>query len=72
MAEEIIITTESVKVNELQGREKQIYEYAFKKGYDSALNKNLDNRQSIVSGIAVVSVIIALALLWIFGIPSMI
>lgn len=33
MSEEIVIKTEIVKVSELQGREKQIYEYAYSKGY---------------------------------------
>lgn len=41
MSEEtIIIQTEVVKVSDLQGREKQIYDYAHAKGYNEALNRN--------------------------------
>lgn len=41
MSEEIVITTESVKVEDLSGREKRIYDYAYKKGMDDAVtNRN--------------------------------
>lgn len=39
MSEEIVIKTETVKVGELQEREKQIYDYAYKKGYNEAKEK---------------------------------
>ena len=34
MFEEIVIKTETVRIDELNEREKQIYDYAFKKGSD--------------------------------------
>lgn len=41
MSEEtIIIQTEIVKVSDLQGREKQIYDYAYAKGYNEAIDRN--------------------------------
>jgi len=39
MSEEIVIKTETVKVDELQGREKQIYDYAYQKGKDDVSPK---------------------------------
>lgn len=54
MSEEIIIKTESVKVSELEGREKQIYDYAYQKGYDSAVDINLERK----SGNSVIIVLI--------------
>lgn len=32
----IIIATESIKVSDLKGREKQIYDYAYNAGYERA------------------------------------
>ncbi len=40
MSEKIIITTEEVEVSDLKGREKQIYDYAYKKGYNEAIDRN--------------------------------
>lgn len=56
MSEEIItIKTEEVKVSELQGRDKAIYDYAFQKGYDKAVDFN---KQGIVTTIARASMVI--------------
>lgn len=40
MSDEIVIKTETVNVSDLQGREKQIYEYAYRKGYGEAIDEN--------------------------------
>ena len=42
--EEIVIKTETVKVEELQGREKQIYDYAYKKGVEDAKSQQEDDK----------------------------
>lgn len=39
MSEEIIIKTETVKVEDLQGREKQIYDYAFERGIEVGIRR---------------------------------
>ena len=51
---EIVIKTEVVKVDELEGREKQIYDAGVVAGYNAALDKNLSNRgawMNMVGGI---------------------
>lgn len=63
----IIITTESVKVEELQGREKQIYDYAYKKGYDAGKNRNLDRKKEIIFLLMLICVLLALTASSIWG-----
>lgn len=55
MSEEIIIKTETVKVDELEGRDKIIYDYAYQKGYDKAVDFN---KHGVVTTIARASAVI--------------
>lgn len=44
MENEIVIKTETIKVSELEGREKQIYEHAWSKGFDAGQLVKEDSR----------------------------
>jgi len=57
MSEKIIITTEEVEVDKLAGRDKQIFDFAYKKGFEEAVDYN---KTAIVSTIGKVGVVLAL------------
>lgn len=53
----IIIKTEEVKISELEGREKQIYDYAYMKGYSEGERAMLVTRASAILFWIVVAVV---------------
>jgi cell division protein FtsL len=53
MKEEIIIKTEVVKVDDLQGREKQIYDYAYNKGLNEVKETRAERVFRILASIAI-------------------
>lgn len=56
MTDKIIITTEEVRVNELEGRERTIYDYAYNKGHEDALDKNKNGiADAIVRGAVIIA-----------------
>jgi ABC-type sugar transport system permease subunit len=62
MSEEIIIKTETIKISDLQGREKQIYDYAYKKVFNDAIDANLAVKYSFAKALMFVVIIVIIAL----------
>lgn len=46
--------SEEIKICDLKGREKQIFEYAYREGYGKGVDSNVIRRDRIWSAIAVV------------------